>query len=352
MSQFSTIGEFLEQTETRYRIFDMGRRVEKIPREEFARFESGAAPYPYPLQQHAWLGILGWNPEEPEERFIWFLKLGLDETGRLSLAARDDFLRRVVASAEEQARAREAGEEETAPADAMEDNPHGFKPKEERMAIFHAKVLKSLGLPPSRFFEHARDYFAGKPGWDQWAFVGLQGIADIIARLDEDDHEQVVANAIAHLPESPLQALCHALENSRFSITLAEPLAERLRAELDGEKRADIVASLIRGLSNTRAAGLRQQVLTKVLESPLGTNVEILAAIAGRSWADLHEPEVGQRYVEALARSEGGQEAFNHVMADLLFIPGLREPLLSYLRNPERSPELAQAMGNLFQAFS
>jgi len=353
MSAFSTIGEFLEQTGTHFRVFDMGRRVEKIPRKEFARFEAGEAPYPYPLQQHAWLGLLGWNPGEPEERFIWFIKLGLDETGRLSLAARDDFLRRVVAAAEEKARAREQGEEESGAAgDAMEDNPHGFKPKEERMAAFHAKALKSLGLPPSRFFEHAREYFTGKPGWDQWAFVGLQGIADFAARLDEDDHEALLAKAIAHLPESPLQAVCHALENSRFSLALAEALAERLRAELKGEGRADIVASLIRGVSNTRASGLRQQLLGEVLRSPLGSNVEVLAAIAGRSWADLREPEVGQRFVEALARSEGGQEAFNHVMADLMFIPGMREPLLTYLRNPERSPELARAMGALFQAFS
>jgi hypothetical protein len=350
MSAFSSIGEFLEQTGTRFRVFDMGRRVEKIPREEFARFEAGEAPYPYPMQQHAWLGILGWNPDEPEERIIWFLKLGLDETGMLSLAARDDFLRRVVAAAEDQARAREAGEEP--PADALEDNPHGFKPKEDRMAVFHAKALKSLGLAPSRFFEHARDYFAGKPGWDQWAFVGLQGIADFAARLDEDEHETLLAAAIPHLPESPLQALCHALENSRFSITLAEPLAQRLRAELEGQGRPEVIASLIRGLSHCQAAGLRRQLLTEVLEGPAGREVEVLAAIAGRSWADLQAPEVGQAFVEALARSKGGQEAFNHIMADLLFIPGMREPLLSYLRNPERSAELAQAMGALFRGLA
>lgn len=353
MSAFSTIGEFLDQTGTRFRVFDMGRRVEKIPRDEFARFEAGKSPYPYPLQQHAWLGILGWNPDEPEERIIWFLKLGLDETGMLSLAARDDFLRRVVAAAEDRARAREEGVEEAeTSADAMEDNPHGFKPKEERMAVFHAKALKSLGLPPSRYFEHARDYFAGKPGWDQWAFVGLQGIADFAARLDEDDHEALLAAAVPHLPDSPLQALCHALENSRFGIALAESLAQRLRAELEGDGRPDVVASIVRGLSHCQAGGLRRQLLTEVLETPVGSDVNVLAAIAGRSWADLGEPDVGQRFVEALARSKGGQEAFNHIMADLLFIPGMREPLLAYLRNPERSSELARAMGALFQGIS
>jgi hypothetical protein len=54
-------------------------------------------------------------------------------------------------------------------------------------------------------------------------------------------------------------------------------------------------------------------------------------------------------FLERLAENSAGQEAFNLCMADLLYIPGMREPVLASVRDPKRSEKLSIAIGALFQ---
>jgi hypothetical protein len=58
---------------------------------------------------------------------------------------------------------------------------------------------------------------------------------------------------------------------------------------------------------------------------------------------------MAQAYCEALAQNDLGNEAFIQVMADLLFIPGMRPALLSALRDPGRSTLLSEAVGAMFK---
>ena len=53
----------------------------------------------------------------------------------------------------------------------------------------------------------------------------------------------------------------------------------------------------------------------------------MLAAIAGRAWEMLHDSEFCDRYLAALASNSSGQEAFDHCLEDLLFIPELKKPV-------------------------
>jgi hypothetical protein len=75
-----------------------------------------------------------------------------------------------------------------------------------------------------------------------------------------------------------------------------------------------------------------------------------LVSVSGRCWEDLKDPELGLPYLEALATNPEGQEVFNKVMADLFFLPGLRETVMDALRSPERSDTLAAAIGQFFSA--
>lgn len=347
MQNIKTLSDFFQQSRTQYRIFDMGRGIRKIGHDQFEQFEVGKLPYPYPLQQQAWLGILGWNQNDKEEQIIWFLKFPLDETGCLIQATRDDFMARLVQTLGHNIQAaREGGELQ----DGMTESPYGYKPKESAMAAFHAKATASLGQPPSRFYDHARDYFDGGPGYDQWAFVGLQGIADVAARLEEQGNQERLLKALPHLPAPALNALCGFLENEAISTTLAEALHHRLQQELQKDV-ADIsvIAALLRAFACSQGMGLREAVISEALQSPLGHDINLLAAIASRNWEVLTNEQLARDFVEALAINNLGQEAFTQIMADLLYIPGMRPALLAQLRNPERSDALSNAVGAMFK---
>ncbi len=340
-----TLSDFFAQSHTRYRVFDLGRGIRKLDSETFGRIENDELPYPYPLQQQAWLGILGWNQQVKAEQFIWFLKLPLDETGKLVTSARDSFLRGLLETLGSNIQAAREGGEFT---DAMSESPFGFKPKETMMAGFHAKALKVLSEPPSRFYDHARDYLAGKPGYDQWAFVGLQGFADVAARLDADDNEATTLRALPQLPAPALIALCGFLENEALSTALAEALLARLQGALAAEEAdLNIITALLRAFAQC-GQGLRAQAATIALNSDHSHNIHLLAAIAARDWEVLKDEALAQRFVEALAHNSLGPDAFAQVMGDLLTIPGMRAPLLTQLRNPERSSALNAAVGHMF----
>jgi hypothetical protein len=233
-----TLCDFLEQGGAQLSIFDMGRRVVEIPLDIMRRFESAVTPYPQPFLQSAWLGILFQYPHaNANSHNIWFVKLPLDEQGLLQQAARDDFLRHVIKQLDESLN--KTSDEESLQ-QIPEDNPHGFTPKEDRMAMFHAKISKQTAETPSQFYAHAQDYFAGKPGYEQWNFVGLQGIADVVARLDEDtldgkSNAQTLAQAIPAIPATPFTALCSCLESVAIDKPLSNTIAARISKALHGK---------------------------------------------------------------------------------------------------------------------
>ncbi|MDH5784085.1 MAG: DUF3549 family protein [Chromatiales bacterium] len=340
-----SLSEFFTQSHTRYRVFDLGRGLRKLDSETFRQFEDSELPYPYPLQQQAWLGILGWNSEEKAEQFIWFLKFPLDETGKLVPTARDSFLHGLLETLGSNIQAaREGGEFN----DAMRESPFGFKPKESMMAGFHARALKALSQPASRYYDHARDYLDGKPGYDQWAFVGLQGFADVAARLDSDNNETRVLKALPQLPAPALSALCGFLENESLSTALSEAMLTRLQQELSaGEADLNVITALLRAFALS-GPGLAAQAVEAALTSPLGTNIHLLAAIAARNWELLKDEAMAARFIEALAGNTLGHDAFAQVMGDLLAIPGMRAVLLAQLRSPDRSEALSAAVGHMF----
>lgn len=336
----TTLTELLENSGAKLRIFDMGRRVVKVGRNQFLKFEQTATPWPAPLVKQAWFGMLMQN-EELQEPLIWFLRLPLDEQGKLVLASRDYFIHRLI-EAWQLNQDNEGGEF----TDALKDNPYVFKPREDRMAVLHARASVNMKQPPSRYYEHAQTYFNGEHGWDQWSFVGYQGIADVAARYDEN--RDALVKAIPELPPEPLVALCHCLENEEIDHAIAEALANRLDASLGD---SGLVTALIRGLSFTRATSIRKNACRRVLELPrLASNIEVLAAIAGRAWEMLHDPDFCDSYLAALASNDSGQEAFDHCLEDLLFIPELKKPVKESLHRIREQDADSGKVVQLFEA--
>lgn len=340
MSHISGITDFLNQAGTQFTVFDMGRRIQPLEQDEFLAFEQGEKPYPYPLQQQAWLGFVVWNDDTADQELvIWFLRFPLDASGKLTAGIRDDFVLRLINKEEDKS--------------LEENNPYGFKPKQEHMACFHAKAAKRLKQPASRFYVHAQSYFAGDAGYDQWAFVGFQGIADITARLDEDDNISKLCAALPQLPQQPLEALCQCLEHEILSEPLSQALMNRLDAELAQDQPNPVQISLfLRALSGSENQSLCQQGVQHALDHAIGNHAELLASVSGRCWNTLNNEDIMLLFLEKLASCHEGQEFFNLVIVDLINIPGMQEPLYSAVRTTERSETLAKAIGSLFQTFT
>ncbi len=347
MSAITTLTEFLEDTGVRLRQCDMGRRVVKIPRDRFLRIEKTAIPYPYPLQQQAWFALLFQHAASHTDPFIWFLRFPLDEQGKLLQAARDDFMHRLV---ERLGSKPQATQEEDRMETALQDNPYSFKPTEDRMAVFHARASRLLKQPPSRFYRHARAFFQGTLGWDQWPFVGYQGIADMAARLDQEENEQILSDALPQLSSKPFVALCHCLENERLPLSITEQLVKRVGMELEREQPdVHLISAGIRGVSCSRSETLRLKLIEEVLRAPCAEDAGLLAAISGRAWESLNQESIARPFLEKLARNSTGQSFFDQCLADLLYLPGMREPLLKALRQADRSAALSQSVGAFFQ---
>ncbi|MEH6625877.1 MAG: DUF3549 family protein [Motiliproteus sp.] len=343
MNNIQTLSDFLKSTDANFRIFDLGRRISKLSQDVFQKFEQTEIPYPLPLQQQAWLAVLIFNPKQPQQHLIWFLKFPLDEQGRLVQAARDDFLNRLAKTVGSQLLNTENQE------DPLKDNPFSFTPDQEKMAAFHARATCILKQPASSYYESAREYFSGVRGYEHWDQLGLQGIADLVARLDERGNESLLTKAINKLPVSPLQALCVNLEHEVISHTLSQAISERLvTAIADQQGDANLIATLIRALSQSHSDDIRHNCLKMVLESNYGTDIEVLAAISSRCWKDLQDADIRRLFMDKLACNSAGQPSFNLMVRDLVFIPGMRAPIMESFRDSERSEALGKAIGGFF----
>jgi len=343
----TTLGQFLHRSRAQYRVFDMGRRVVKISAEQFVSFEKAKLAYPYPLNKQALFGIVFWDPEHADKQYVWFLKLPLDEQGLLIQSARDQFLVMLLERVGECMLAAEDGQNIES---ALKDSPYTFVPQEQKMAAFNAQVTKSLNMPASASYDAALAYFTGITDKNDWQSLAVQGIADIAIRLANDGEETIdLIATLPKLPDVPWDVFSSYLEHAEPVAGIVEVFAQRLGMELQ-EKQPDInqICACLRAASNSPARGLVDSMVKRVLKHACSRNIEILATITGRVWRVLEQDAICQLFLEQLARNDAGQEGFNQLIVDVLYLPGMRLPIMKALRSPQRSKELTVAVGKLF----
>lgn len=329
-----TIGELVAGRGAQMRVFDMGRRVSDIALSDFAAFEQQQQPWATPYLKHAWLGILSWSATAPGQHNIWFLKLPLDEQNQLQAGPRDAFLQfwlRVMAAPDQQ----------------HGDAPCSYKPDASRMAYFHALALQVLEQEPTQYYTTARAYLSGDIGWDNWQQLGLQGLAEVVARIGQEHNAGLLARALPNLPAIPRNALLGFLENTQPDQTLTSAINDTLAAVVAQQATAVDLAAFARALSQSVNISQRQQLLAILLQHPHRHSVELLAAIGSRCWQDLHGPLL-QQYLENLAQNEQGAGAFNALVADLLALPGMRGQFLQVMAGTP-SAALQAAFDTLLQ---
>jgi hypothetical protein len=345
--KLDTLSDLMRQADIQFVVFDLGRRIRRISPQLFIRIEHGDEPYPYPFKQHAWIGLVGWPKDNKKEHFIWFVKLPLDELGLLDPVSRDELVQYLIKQIEKKL-ILNTHEPNSQQQGAL---PHGFTPGEESMAVFHSKVSNLLGHAASKHYQHARNYLLGKQGYDQWAFLTVQGLADVTSQINEDNNQTLLINALKEIPEIPFSLICRLLEHEAINDDIANTIIQRIESESENganEYKPDELVAGIRGISYMQSIEKRQAFLARVLKGCSADNIEVLAAIAGRCWNDLKNPTLSKLFLEALAKNNQGQHGFENLLVDLLVFPGLRKPIMSALRSPERSAELATAIGYFF----
>ncbi|ABE54829.1 conserved hypothetical protein [Shewanella denitrificans OS217] len=344
MTEITTLSQFLTTANTQFQVYDLGRRVQHIDALAFHQIESLLAPYPYPIQGHAQLGLVFW--QQSAQPYIWFLKLPLDEQGLLSPAPRSQFIQMIL-----DALGRDLTQELTeAQQEQFANHPFSFKPNQHKLALFNALVRQQLGQPASSQYEFAAQYLSEQAVIGEssaveneshsWEQLGLQGIADVCVRAQSLDNMDSLIRSFDFSPLPVHAALCQCLEHLPLEPSLAEKIY-LLFEQASNEHKASYLAALASSpsLSIKAIAHLAQHNLL---------DANHLVTIAARNWQALKDDSCRKSYLEALALQEQG--FFNQVFADIVAIPSLRQALLLDLRNPERSNILSIAIGGLFKA--
>ncbi|TKB49733.1 DUF3549 family protein [Ferrimonas sediminicola] len=334
MDNITTLHQFLQAAGVQYQVFDLGRRVVPLDPIEFAQVEATHSPYPYPRGGHAWLGVLFWNPALSQDHYIWFIKLPLDERGLLNPAARSQFLQTVVDA---------LGGDPTAPMtetqqQKLKSNPFIFQPSQDKLAVFHARVNAQLARPASIYYEHCQSYLKGQLGWDNWQQLGLQGLADNLARITQTQRQQEMPEAIGQMPPEPLAAFASVAEHFPCS----PEMAQAWLSLMDNGDNDAINQMALRGLAGT------EQWLPRAIELALPqASADTLVVIAARCWSALATPTLLKAYLTQLAKLD--KTLFVALYSDLVSMPTLRQRVLGVLRDPEREPALAEAIGHLMR---
>ena len=344
----TSISQFLGSSDFQYRVYDLGRKLTLLPNQQFQHIEDQEILYPYPFQQKAWLAILFWTNNKEVEPVIWFLQFPIDEMGYLKLSSRDAFLQELLIHVGGNLQAQNNGKEMQ---DSLKESAFAFKPRQDRLAIFHAFATVQLKQAPSHYYNHTREYLQGKIGYEQWEFLGLQGIADVIARLHFDDNEHLLSKAIPQLPNMPLVSFTENLEHNEVGGELSLALNERLQQELKTDKPdSQVIAALVRAISSSKGEKVRRQIIANLLQTEVIKEIEVIAAIAGRAWQDITQEALITPFMEALAHQEQG--AFTVILVDIMGIPNMREPILKALRNSKRSHLLSKRIGGFLGGFA
>jgi len=336
MSTINTISEFLLQAGTDYRVFDMARGIRPLESQIFLDIENATLPAPYPRQQHAWFAILFFNKNLSHERYIWFVKLPLDEQGLVMGAARQQFLQIVVEALGKTL------DKQNNPNNQLPENPFTFVPNQQQLADFNSIGRIELELPLSEHLDLVEQYLTS-PERQDWRAVSLQGIADFTASLQQDRCKRLLLKQFLALAPDMQYALCASLENHQINEEISALLINWYHQDIQDEKR---LHSVLRGLCQSQDTKAVKSLLSSVLNGANGQTSVALMLIAARHWQYMQDSDILTSYVELLATCEDG--SFSGLYPDLVQIPEIRETMLDVLRWPEKSLPLTRAIGQLF----
>ena len=330
-----SLNGFLTITDARYRLFDLGTQVRKLPASQLADLDNGA-PYPLPHLGYAWLVIFLWNPQQTMQNSFWFFKLPLDEQGILSAAAHNDLVNRLYRSvqiSDEQERQR-----------LLTDHPYQFQPDPEKMAALHARATHLLGLPASDYLGAAQEFYQGHHCQHRdWQSLGIQGIADLLCRAQPQDFS-ALNQRLQDLPMIPACQLIRQMEHWPIPTNTVETLLALLIAHA---AEPMVVNACLRGASQAQSIRLLDNYLATTLTHKT-LELETLLIILTRYLHLLTDHTMRIRLLDQLAQ-QADADGFQRVVTNLAMQPGMCGLVRNTLASEALTAPLANALSHLIQ---
>ena len=339
-TNIATISELLTLSDSQYRIYDLGRRVDKVSQEQFNQIELNQLAYPYPSKGQAFIAIAFWQ-KQPSQPFLWFIKIPLDEYGLLNQAARDHFVAIIIEALGSDITVDPSKEQEQ----LLKNNPYHFTPSQYKLAALNSKVNLELKQQSSEHLHYFLRYIAGDLTWKNWQAIGVQGISDFAVRINEVDNTKLLVKALPYLPTEVLLPLCSALENEQLTAELSGSIIKAYFEFEDKKNGNEIQQQLLRALSSSCHLNKVIDFSIKLLKSK-DLSSDILIIFSGRCWSLWQEPKMLMYYLERLVQMKD-QTLFTAIFKDLVAIPAIRPNIFICMREPKRSDELAEAIGLL-----
>ncbi|OKY25530.1 DUF3549 family protein [Thalassotalea sp. PP2-459] len=335
MSTIATITELLTLSQCQYRIYDLGRRVEKLSKELFEKLEHNQLPHPTPIQGHAHFAVCFWQ-QKSASPYLWFIKLPLDERGLINQGARNHFIAIIVEALGTDLSVNPTEKQE----ELLKNNPYIFTPSQYKLAMLNSFITDELKQPASKYYQGVVTYLS-EQNWQNWQQIGAQGITDFAVRFNHDNHQELLIEALPQLPNDVLQPMCSALENITLPLKVIQAVIERLKNTENAITQQSMFRCLATSAEHPFVVDYVDQMLADETLTP-----EMLVILAGRCWQILADKNRCLVFLETLVRK--APDMFAALFKDLVAIPSVRPYLFQCMRDTERSPALAKAIGTLF----
>jgi len=342
MNTITSISELLSLSNSQYRIYDIGRKIDKISKKTFTQIELNQVAYPSPSQGHAFIAIAFWQKKNAQP-YLWFIKLPIDERGLLNQGARNHFIAIIVEALGSDLTIDPSEHQE----ELLKSNPYHFTPTQYKLASLNSIICHELKHKMSDHLKHCITYFSSQELWVNWENIGVQGITDFVATLSQGKNNEYLVNALPHLPEQVLIPLCSALENHALSLNLITAIIHKIENDSSSNSetiKLHLVRSLASSTEHSHVIKLIEQLLSRKQVS-----MDLLIVLAGKCWHVLEDQQRMMVFLELLVK-DNEQQLFNAIFRDLIAIPLIRPILFQSIRSKDRSVELIEAIGLLFQA--
>jgi hypothetical protein len=334
MMNAPSLSGFLDITQAKYRLFDLGTMVRKLPSNTLKALDDGQ-PYPLPHLGFGWLVIFLWNEDRSEQNSLWFLKLPLDEQGALSAAVHSDLVNRLykaLQTADEKERQR-----------LLTDHPYQFTPEHEKMASLHARATDILGLPPSNFFEPAKQFYLEHTDLQNWTTLGIQGIADFVVKASEAELIQACTN-IDGLDDAPKFALLQQLEHCSLPTKAVESLVAHSTSKGDD---LTLATAILKACAQSAANKLLEPAIRQLIQENSGS-MELLLTVITRYASLMKDEALAIPVLDQLA-TLADSDGFARVMTNLAMQPGMQGIVMKTLGSTRLTEVLANALSRLIQ---